>query len=680
MPLAELKTADVAAGAQALTRGYATDGDGGGGVWIWIASSTATPDDVFVVQKTGTSTGRWHRLYDGRVNVKWFGAKGDGVTNDSTAIQAAIDTGLPVFFPYAIYKIDSPLTFKVGGPTILIGERSPGLQGGGTSIIASWTTGDYPMLGNPAGWKEFDGSFTDGTNPLTSAGDLTAIGHVRIDGIEFLAHDSNTEGTCVQIYKGVSTHIANCRFRGRRGLETGLGMHDVIVLNSQASSQFVSQHDWTEPVDVTVLRRNCGFLVSGHACLYGVTAMGCGTGIYICGNGSNIFGARIEVCGYGMAVGYTRDTPTGTENYPLARATVSGISMEACYIGLSVNNLASGASIENVIMQGSPSAEGRDYDAKVGMEVFGIGISCDIRNVAPIGTFTLAAIVNYSEKPLKSCFATNNNGTATKLGAAFRPLGRSDSGADPEVYHFLNTELFPWATKQRHKTITAFHDLMLPGLTGINIRDLGASGDSQGGPVFSRNLGGVETLGAAATTKAVAFETALGAGHVLFNSGPSANANASSSLAADIYYYATTVIGKHGEVGVNYTNASANNYKTVTIGTDEEAVMGYVDYSARGTRRIYRGTALGEFDGYWEVTGTSFTDNGTQAFDGYGMPPKFGGLPARTEDDANYQIVATPSWDTTVWVTGQATTGFTLNFGTATPDANQTVSWLLFRP
>jgi hypothetical protein len=50
----------------------------------------------------------------------------------------------------------------------------------------------------------------------------------------------------------------------------------------------------------------------------------------------------------------------------------------------------------------------------------------------------------------------------------------------------------------------------------------------------------------------------------------------------------------------------------------------------------------------------------------------------KKEADANYGVLATPSWGTTVWVTAKAKTGFTLNFGTAAP-ANATVDYAVLR-
>ena len=61
------------------------------------------------------------------VSVKDFGAVGDGVVDDSDAIQAALDTGAPVYFPRGTYLHTAGLKLTADGQTVF------GL--GGTSIL-----------------------------------------------------------------------------------------------------------------------------------------------------------------------------------------------------------------------------------------------------------------------------------------------------------------------------------------------------------------------------------------------------------------------------------------------------------------------------------------------------------------------------------------------------------------
>lgn len=78
------------------------------------------PTDTVSADNTGTvlvssSGARFKRLYTGRVEVKWFGAKGDGTTDDTAAIQAAFDyiAGSPsrsLFFSEGVYLISDTVT------------------------------------------------------------------------------------------------------------------------------------------------------------------------------------------------------------------------------------------------------------------------------------------------------------------------------------------------------------------------------------------------------------------------------------------------------------------------------------------------------------------------------------------------------------------------------------------
>jgi Pectate lyase superfamily protein len=64
--------------------------------------------------------GRWHRVFEGAISVKWFGAVGDGTGNDADAINAAIlalpvnlSSGIPtgqVYFPTGTYRVTETIT------------------------------------------------------------------------------------------------------------------------------------------------------------------------------------------------------------------------------------------------------------------------------------------------------------------------------------------------------------------------------------------------------------------------------------------------------------------------------------------------------------------------------------------------------------------------------------------
>lgn len=110
--LKALDTTLVGAGYTVQVLGYYAAGDGGGGVFYWDAGATDADNGGTIIQPNAGGDGRWMRVYSGAVNVKWFGAMGDGVTDDYTAIQAAIDAAISVVIPEGIYMIGTGILLR----------------------------------------------------------------------------------------------------------------------------------------------------------------------------------------------------------------------------------------------------------------------------------------------------------------------------------------------------------------------------------------------------------------------------------------------------------------------------------------------------------------------------------------------------------------------------------------
>lgn len=112
--------------------GYYTPGDKGGGDFYWDASSVVADNGGTVIQSSAVvGAGRWIRLTGGQpLSVRWFGAKGDGVANDTAAIGNTLIAGAnaAVYVPAASvhYLINSALptvsntTVDGDGPASLI--------------------------------------------------------------------------------------------------------------------------------------------------------------------------------------------------------------------------------------------------------------------------------------------------------------------------------------------------------------------------------------------------------------------------------------------------------------------------------------------------------------------------------------------------------------------------------
>lgn len=137
-------------------------------------SGLAADDQIMVsaVDADGKPTG-WRKKYRDALNVRDFGAKGDGATDDTAAIQAAIDKAesslaMAVYFPAGIYIVTSPLVVQTysDADTSIDGVkwwegRAPALIGENKSTTIIKKTGTatktMPTIDRwPGGWGAID--------------------------------------------------------------------------------------------------------------------------------------------------------------------------------------------------------------------------------------------------------------------------------------------------------------------------------------------------------------------------------------------------------------------------------------------------------------------------------------------------------------------------------------------
>jgi hypothetical protein len=145
---------------------YFVSDPGQEGFFVYNPADTTTPDNTGTVI-VSASGARFERIVQGELNAKWFGAAGDSATDDTAAIQSALDTGQPVFVPAGTYKVTDTLRLKENGQMIRGAGRfrtvikntsnaKPLLHFGdltdsaSTGYALSCTARDFSLEGNPS--------------------------------------------------------------------------------------------------------------------------------------------------------------------------------------------------------------------------------------------------------------------------------------------------------------------------------------------------------------------------------------------------------------------------------------------------------------------------------------------------------------------------------------------------
>lgn len=162
--------------------GYSAAGDGGGGIVYFDAANTDSVNNVTIYATA--STGRWVRRVPGNsLNVRWAGAKGDGIADDTDAIAdtfaLAGTTHKAVWFPYGSYLTDK---IRTTADTVLVyGERSRITSRTGATVMEISGNVSRMHISNVV----FVGTGSGSGDGLTTADDLGSLYNGRIENCEF---------------------------------------------------------------------------------------------------------------------------------------------------------------------------------------------------------------------------------------------------------------------------------------------------------------------------------------------------------------------------------------------------------------------------------------------------------------------------------------------------------------
>lgn len=125
--------------------GYSDSSDGGGGTFRWKSSSVLTDDGGYVIKPAAsdaTTSGRWFRLISGPVNPRWWGAVGDGATDDSGAFSNA-KTYLTTYSPTSGFQVPAG-NYSLGSlsDTTFFSTHAVNLL---PNAILKWSTGSVQI-------------------------------------------------------------------------------------------------------------------------------------------------------------------------------------------------------------------------------------------------------------------------------------------------------------------------------------------------------------------------------------------------------------------------------------------------------------------------------------------------------------------------------------------------------
>lgn len=405
-----------------------------------------------------------------------------------------------------------------------------------------------------------------------------------------------------------------------------------------------------------------GVMICGHTTLTDVNLAGTKEGIRAWSVNNHIDRVRAEVNYTAIKLGYDyNDDP-----YELKAASVNNISFESNDTAIIVNANHCHfhgwylSAIENATPPLlAPIGDNADYGLKIVT-----ANSCTFDCMTITGHWDDHPAITWGT--VYGCHFSNiTSSNATGAPGWSNSASPFSSSGNPRNT-FTNCPGLKWNSSDNEAAHNSFGEVQTASLRGHDA----LSATRPGKNLRGINIAVTET----ATTKAVVFSNSMSGGNCDIASLTASSAGGSLT-GGETYYYRVSGVTANGE-------AAGGSEQSVTLGgSDNRVAVSCYGTSGRVFKiRVYRGTAAGVYDGCYETTlnGTTYTDTGV-AFDiADAEYPASGRDNSCLEPDASFAVLVTPNWLTTHRVTSKATTGFTVDFGTAAP-AGATFDYIMVR-
>jgi len=306
--LTALDVTDLADNHLAITKGYISVGDGGHGVYYYDSSSALT-DNSGTILDPDSGSGQWLLIYD-QINVRQFGATGDGTTDDATACQAAIDATtsrsglgevLRLHWPAGTYLINSNLALTVDGSDFNWTGDGPKrtIIKASTSAVTEIFSLPNSALGdtNFTSLSKIEGMTFDG-NSVATYGIRGYANHFTIRDCRIL----RTTTAATDISYGWDMLYDNCEILSNTGdglVVLGSGSNNDVTIRDCKITSNTGAGLMTGSSTSQVRVRGCAFEGNGECAIYLTNSI----------NNIEITGCYFEA---NVTTGYTFTTPAET--------------------------------------------------------------------------------------------------------------------------------------------------------------------------------------------------------------------------------------------------------------------------------------------------------------------------------------------------------------------------------